>query len=284
MIVRLFAMGLIVVGCGQPPATPTIDGGDSSDGDGGVVSNDAPTDAVTGVLSPEPPDLISTACTGRLAFPTLPRVRMTLGRGLVIVDVDVDGATDIVFLDSSGIGIARGNGDGTYAPPSTFALPATAHDFEVADVDGDTKPDLVFGVFNGVVHDVRVASNDNNGGFGAAQSYSTNDTRADQVEVADLNGDGKNDVIALSSSAYEVAVLLRSGSSFAAPAKYAVGAVPYASRMDVADMTGDGRPDIVVSNTNESTVSVLVNSGTVRSLLALRIQPPRPRGASSSQT
>ena len=84
--------------------------------------------------------------------------------------------------------------------------------------------------------------------------------------MADLNGDGKPDLIVANSSSDSVSVLMNNttpGStapSFAAQQTFAVGHNPYS--VAVADLNGDGRPDIIVANSYAfiSRVSVLMNT------------------------
>jgi hypothetical protein len=95
-----------------------------------------------------------------------------------------------------------------------------------------------------------------------------------QEAVADLNGDGKPDLVVSDAQANTVSVLLNNGDgTFQAPRQYAVGAfstpiaaashVPNLGRaVAVADLTGKGGPpDIIVTNYASGDVSVLLNNG-----------------------
>ena len=79
-----------------------------------------------------------------------------------------------------------------------------------------------------------------------------------QVTAADLDGDGKPDLIAANSDGNSVSVLMNPGNGTF------TGAVDYPGPSFVnvivaADLNGDGLLDVVAANTNESTVSVLLN-------------------------
>jgi hypothetical protein len=95
-----------------------------------------------------------------------------------------------------------------------------------------------------------------------------------QVTVADLRGDGKQDLVVTDTLTNTVSVLLGNGDgTFQAARQYAVGAftTPVAASNEVlnlgrgvavADLTGKGRPpDLLVSNYASGDVSVLVNNG-----------------------
>ena len=67
------------------------------------------------------------------------------------------------------------------------------------------------------------------------------------VTSADVNGDGKHDLVVANYGSGNVSVLLGNGNgTFHAQQTYAAGALP--SSVAVADVNGDGFPDIVVAN------------------------------------
>jgi hypothetical protein len=79
------------------------------------------------------------------------------------------------------------------------------------------------------------------------------------VAVADMNGDGKPDVIVGLDT--HVAVLLNKGDgTFGAPIFSALFGAQH-TMIAMADLNGDGKPDLVVNNYDWNTVSVLMNQG-----------------------
>jgi len=80
------------------------------------------------------------------------------------------------------------------------------------------------------------------------------------VATADLNGDGKLDLITTDWNSGTVTVSLGLGNGkFATGIHYAAGANP--GTVVLADVDGDGRPDAIVSNTSAGTISVLRGNG-----------------------
>jgi hypothetical protein len=78
--------------------------------------------------------------------------------------------------------------------------------------------------------------------------------------VADLNGDGKPDIVTANGFYNTVTVLLGNGDgSFGPPQNLAVGFKPWS--LAVEDVNGDGKPDIVTANVGDKTVSVLLGNG-----------------------
>jgi hypothetical protein len=81
------------------------------------------------------------------------------------------------------------------------------------------------------------------------------------VGIADVNGDGKPDLVTVNTGANTVSILLGNGAgSFGPKTDFATGAVPHG--LAIADLDGDGNPDLVVANTGANTVSVLLGTGT----------------------
>ena len=83
------------------------------------------------------------------------------------------------------------------------------------------------------------------------------------VVVADLNGDGKPDLVVANEGAATVSVLLGNGDgTFRPPVNYGVGTSP--TSVAVGDFNGDGKPDLASSQRrsgSDGTVSVLLGNG-----------------------
>ena len=82
------------------------------------------------------------------------------------------------------------------------------------------------------------------------------------VEVADLDGDGKPDLVSDNGSTSTVSVLPGYGDgTFGARTDYGTGAFPL--WLALGDMNGDGKPDLVTANwLSPGSVGVLLNRST----------------------
>jgi hypothetical protein len=80
------------------------------------------------------------------------------------------------------------------------------------------------------------------------------------VAVADLNGDGRPDLVTANKSDDSVSVLLANpDGSFQTKETFRTGPTP--NSLAVADLNGDGIPDLVTANYDGSSVSVLLGNG-----------------------
>ena len=92
---------------------------------------------------------------------------------------------------------ATGAATASFAAQQTFATGTDPLSVAVADLNGDGKPDLIVANVN-AEHGVGAAEHDGAGAatpsFAAQQTFATGSVR-DSVTAADLNGDGKPDLI-----------------------------------------------------------------------------------------
>jgi hypothetical protein len=140
------------------------------------------------------------------------------------------------------------------------------------DLNGDHKPEIVSA--NCGADTLTVYANNGNGGFSTGTYYDAGvslfppntspasniaDTFPDGVAIADVNGDGINDLISTNGFSGDVTVLLGQGNdTFTPPAfGYATGTLGtaiFSQQALVADFNGDGKLDILVSDDDFSLV------------------------------
>jgi len=122
----------------------------------------------------------------------------------------------------------------------------------VADVDGDTLPDIV--TANRLGDDVSVLRGDGVGGFDAPRRFATGDEPS-AVQVADVDLDGHVDLVTANEGSDDFRVLLGTGGGrFAPAAAFETGREPVA--LAVALLDGDAVPDVVTVNRLTGEVSV----------------------------
>jgi hypothetical protein len=190
---------------------------------------------------------------------------------VAVADVNGDGKPDLVVVnncaDSScvngNVGVLLGNGDGTFQPAVTYDSGGLdTYSVAVADVNGDGKPDLVVanyctdsGCLNG---NAGVLLGNGDGTFQAAVSYLSGGQYADSVAVADVNGDGKPDLLVANGCAFNqtlcangsAGVLLGNGDgTFQAAVSY-LSPGQFALSLVVGDVNQDGIPDLLLYNSS----------------------------------
>ncbi len=138
----------------------------------------------------------------------------------------------------------------------------------LGDLDGDGKSDVVVANYNGFI-----SVFGNNGMPGTISflpdvvyaSGTAGATLTTGITIADLDGDGKPELIIASVNPDNVSVFRNTSTpgaiSFAARADFPIGHGPYSTA--AADLDGDGKPDLVVTDIYNNTITVLKNTSTV---------------------
>jgi len=191
-----------------------------------------------------------------------------------LADVNGDGKPDLVVSNCGNgcqgvmglVGILLGNGDATFQPAVTYSSGGVgAASVVVADVNVDGKLDLVVAnkcatVNNcpGTTGSVGVLLGNGDGTFQPAVTYSSGGDSS-FVAGADVNGDGKIDLVVTNSSAGTVGVLLGNGNgTFQSALTFPVGST---NSVAIADINGDGKPDLMLSFNSTNLVGALLGNG-----------------------
>jgi VCBS repeat protein len=127
----------------------------------------------------------------------------------------------------------------------------------IGDLDGDGHADMV--VANAASNDVSILLGDGSGGF-SQPSYSPVPVGAgpSAIKIADLNHDGKPEIVTANPGSDSVTVMTPISSGYSAQ-DFHVGSL--AGSLAIADFNSDGNPDIVVANQGGNDVTVLLGDG-----------------------
>jgi len=249
------------------------------------------------------PDIVVTNACGGFACSFNGTVGVLLGKGdgtfngavtyssggsfpasVAVADVNGDGKPDLLVTNACGdsncdgtVGVLFGNGDGTFGTATIYGSGGRQpQSLAVADVNNDGKPDLLVantcgGTCSIAVGGVGVLLGNGNGTFKPAVTFDTGGYVIYSMSVADVNGDGKLDLLAANAFSATVGVLLGNGDgSFQPAATYASGGSPSAQYEAIAasDVNGDGKADLLVTiespggnGNNQGAVGVLLGNG-----------------------
>ena len=187
-------------------------------------------------------------------------------RNATVADVDGDGWPDIVVANRSGNGtpnyVCFNRGAARFDADCVAFSREPATTIAAADFNGDRMIDLAVPFRDG--GQSRVYLGGAKGTFSAERvvPFGPPDATIRMTEAADLDGDGRLDLVAIDEQVGTTVYLAERNGGFAAGALVAdKTAVPYA--VAVADVNGDGRPDIVVGHI-EAPSAIYFNDGTGR--------------------
>ena len=190
---------------------------------------------------------------------------------ITLLDVNGDGKADLITANPSGtLTILTNDGSGGFGlktnfPTASFPLPVLA-----ADINNDGKLDLLsLGQNNMGFPIVMIHTNNGSGVFGSNSVVNVSGS-ANWIATADVNGDGKVDLLVTDRSLNKLIVWTNNGSGvFGSNNIYSVGTGPL--QMDIGDINGDGKPDVVVASDSycigsvqpcsDGTVTILTNNG-----------------------
>ena len=220
--------------------------------------------------------LRNTSTVGNISFATGQNFATGAGPfGIGAGDIDRDGKPEIVSgnYDQGGVSVLRNTstvGNISFASFISYAGAGENHMIEVVDIDGDAAKDVcVVSRLSGVVSVYRNVSTVSNVTLSPRVDFATL-AGGDALGSADMDGDGKLDLVVAGIANNNVSVLRNTAtngtitaSSFATPVTLGTGQLSYG--LSLGDVTGDGKPDIFVCG--NSPYPIIQNLSTVGNIV-----------------
>jgi hypothetical protein len=206
--------------------------------------------------------------TVSLSVPGLTPVDVVTG------DFNNDGNPDFIVLNGNGgfvapcygtsmncLSVYLGKGDGTFQAPSVVSSGSSGGVFMfVGDFNGDGKLDLAIAQNTSGPPSIAILLGNGDGTFKALTPFSTGGSSIALFQIADVNNDGKLDLIVTDYLKGQVQVFLGKGDgTFQPPTNIATGRYP--GGVAVADFNGDGKLDILLTNELDTTLEFFSGNG-----------------------
>lgn len=259
----------------DPVNVPAVDGaqrvtlGDLN-GDGRmdlVIANYSGSfNLVSVLLNTTTPGAATPSFAGRVDFAVA-----SLGADVAVGDVNGDGRLDLlvpgyainkvsVLLNTTTAGATTP----TFATKVDFSTGFQPNSVALADINGDGRVDMAITNYTGDSLSVflnTTATGATTPVFAAKVDFPATDPSA--VSLADVNGDGRPDLIVTSEGSVAIVRLNTtplngSTPSFEAGVNFTTGSVPV--NLGVADLNGDGRPDLAMTILTGQGLSILLNT------------------------
>lgn len=187
--------------------------------------------------------------------------------GVVAGDFNNDGNPDFVIFNGFGCPNAvytfLGKGDGTFQAATSTNLVScnTINSMLVGDFNGDGKLDIAIGLNHDTGNPlIQVLLGKGDGTFTVLTPFSTGGISFAVLLTADLNKDGKLDLVVTDFRAGQVKTFLGNGDgTFQAPTNIAVGRFPGGAVL--GDFRGSGNLDIIVENELDGNAEILPGNG-----------------------
>jgi hypothetical protein len=165
---------------------------------------------------------------------------------MLVGDFNGDGKPDLIIMDdySTGFQVLLGKGDGTFQAPVDTKL-NTSLTFAIGDFNGDGKTDVVVTTSVNAQAKISIYLSNGDGTFRLSATYMQ---YYGGVNVADVNGDGKLDLVFIGFGE-PLLVMLGDGDGTFQKAISGPTAI-YSGEAVIRDFDGDGKSDIAVGTYN----------------------------------
>jgi FG-GAP-like repeat/IPT/TIG domain/Secretion system C-terminal sorting domain len=202
-------------------------------------------------------------------------------RKFTLADIDNDGKTDIIVANQAdnNISVFRNTSTATiisFAARVNFATAASPEGVCTGDMDNDGKTDIMVACNNaaGVVSVFKNTSVAGTITLNAKTDYGSGAYTWD-VAAADMDGDGKLDLVSTNSGPNNVSVFRNTstaGISFAAKVDFSTTSSPRG--IAINDLDADGKPDIVTANWFSSSEACVLKNTSISGALSFNTYVP----------
>ena len=173
---------------------------------------------------------------------------------IAVGDVNNDGNLDLAFAnhDANYLTVLTGDGKGSFGPapgsPFTVQSKPHPHGIVMADFNGDGKPDLATDDWQN--NRITVVFNDGRGGFlSPGVSFAVGKMPYHKLRAADLNKDGRADIVTTNFEGGNVTILLADGKgTFKEPKGSPFEANQRPFGVAIGDVNADGNADLAVAH------------------------------------
>jgi hypothetical protein len=191
---------------------------------------------------------------------------------VAVGDVNGDGHPDLVTANvgcheaqpgcpAPTVSVLLGDGSGSFAPQTTYAVDAWPESIAVGNFNGDAEADFAVASSDGTVSVFLAAASGSLVSPGRYTAAGSPNAIAD----GDLNGDGRQDLVVANAGSDDVSTLMGDGTGgFGTSTRYPAGNQP--SSLALGDFNSDGAADVAVSGPLSggccpATISILIGDG-----------------------